>query len=141
MAEIILAAHGKMATEVKRSAEMISGEQPRVHTTEFLQGEGIEQVKEKLEACRKTIPGNEILILVDLFGGTPYNASCAFVMEHQNDGTNYQVVSGLSLPLLLQAVMADEAETAEVLAAEIIETAAETVKRFSSEDIEEEEEL
>lgn len=79
MAEIILAAHGKMATEVKRSAEMISGEQPRVHTTEFLQGEGIEQVKEKLEAYRKTIPGNEILILVDLFGGTPYNASCAFV--------------------------------------------------------------
>ena len=54
MAEIILAAHGKMATEVKRSAEMISGEQPRVHTTEFLQGEGIEQVKEKLEAYRKT---------------------------------------------------------------------------------------
>ncbi len=74
MTGILIATHGNFAPGVLQSASMIFGEQPDVAAVSLLPSEGPEDIRRKMEEAVKTFSAPEqVLILVDLWGGTPFN--------------------------------------------------------------------
>lgn len=137
MAQIILVAHGHLAVEMKNSLEMIFGKNDRFHPVVFDKQDGLESLESKL---RSALEKNDepTLIMADLFCGTPYNASCSIALKETRD---IQVVSGMSLPLVLEAASLIETESINEIACKMQELAGQTVQCFAGELIEEEEEL
>lgn len=119
MTHIIVATHGKFSEEIVNSAAMVYGEDENCHVVTFLPGEGGEHLVEKYNAIIATLPENEpVLFLVDLFGGSPYNAAARVASER---GDNTDIVTGISLPMLLEVL--DAKDSASL--AELVETAKE----------------
>ena len=118
MTHIIVATHGKFSEEIVNSAAMVFGEDENCHVVTFLPGEGGEHLVEKYNAIIATLPENEpILFLVDLFGGSPYNAAARVATGRENT----DIVTGISLPMLLEVL--DAKDSASL--AELVETAKE----------------
>ena len=98
---IILAAHGKLAGEVANSANMVFGQIDKLDTVAFVPGENAEKLKAKYqELIAQYDAAEEILFVVDLFGGSPYNAAFETVMQEDR----MDVITGLSLPMLIDIV-------------------------------------
>lgn len=138
MKQIILVAHGKLALEMKNSAEMIFGTLPDFAAVEFCKEDGLETIKEKIvNAIAPEV--EEVLVFADLFCGTPYNAGCAVCLEQTEK--NFEVLSGMSLPLVLEiASMLSTATSQEIV--EHCKTAAATIVcSFKDQVIDEEEDL
>ena len=98
---IILAAHGKLAGEVANSANMVFGQIDKLDTVAFVPGENAENLKAKYqELIAQYDAAEEILFVVDLFGGSPYNAAFETVMQEDR----MDVITGLSLQMLIDIV-------------------------------------
>ncbi|MGL4694825.1 PTS sugar transporter subunit IIA [Enterococcus larvae] len=137
MVKVILAAHGHLAVEMKNSLEMIFGTNEHFYPVVFEKQDGLESLEKKLKETLDKI-SEPTLIMTDLFCGTPYNASCSIALKEEKD---IQVLSGMSLPLVLEAASLLETESINEIVCKMKELAAQTVQCFSGELIEEEEEL
>lgn len=137
MNKVILVAHGKLAHEMKNSAEMIFGALPDFESVEFLKVEGLDTIQEKISAamCEETA---SYLVLTDLFCGTPYNASCAVALK--NPEREIEVVSGMSLPIVLE-VASMLGNNLQDIVNHATSIPCDTVKAFKQQVIEEEEEF
>lgn len=137
MNKVILVAHGRLAHEMKNSAEMIFGALPDFESVEFLKEEGLDTIQEKISAamCEEKA---SYLVLTDLFCGTPYNASCAVAMK--NPGREIEVVSGMSLPIVLE-VASMLGKSLQDIVNHATSIPCDTVKAFKQQMIEEEEEF
>ncbi|MGA9193124.1 MAG: PTS sugar transporter subunit IIA [Anaerolineales bacterium] len=103
---LVVAAHGKLAGELAKSARMIIGDQFPVGTVELDLDTNLEGLYDAmLAAIDEADKGEGVLVLIDLFGGTPSNAAALCIRQR-----NCAVVSGVSLPMLLEAVMGAENE-------------------------------
>ncbi|MBO1304779.1 PTS mannose/fructose/sorbose family IIA subunit [Enterococcus sp. 669A] len=138
MNKVILVAHGKLAHEMKNSAEMIFGELPDFQSIEFLKEEGLDSVQQKVLAAM-TEPAANYLVLTDLFCGTPYNASCAVAMK--NSQRDIEVVSGMSLPIVLEAASMLQSHSLAEIVKHVTTVAVDTVKSFKDQQVEEEEDF
>lgn len=127
MVGIILASHGEFANGILMSAAMIFGEQENVKAVTLSPNEGPDDLRKKLEDAVATFDDPEqVLILCDLFGGTPFNQSNGLIKEHED---TWAIVTGLNLPMLIEAYASRlSMNTSHEIAAHIIETAKEGVK-------------
>ncbi|MGT2925512.1 PTS sugar transporter subunit IIA [Streptococcus caviae] len=130
MNQVILVAHGRLATEMKKSAEMLFGELTNFHTIEFLETEGLDTISQKIFQKMKAL-NQPTLIFADLFGGTPFNASCALVLKHPE--LELEVVSGMSLPLVLEIAAVIDQQPLKEIASSLPMLANDTVKQFKRE--------
>lgn len=137
MNKVILVAHGKLAHEMKNSAEMIFGALPDFESVEFLKEEGLDTIQEKISEamCEQDA---SYLVLTDLFCGTPYNASCAVAMK--NPDREIEVLSGMSLPIVLEVASMLGSNLQEIVN-HATSIPCDTVKAFKQQVIEEEEEF
>ncbi|WP_386691927.1 PTS system mannose-specific EIIAB component [Lonepinella sp. MS14434] len=118
MTHLIVATHGKFSAEIVNSAAMVFGEDENTHVVTFLPGEGGDDLVAKYQAIIANLPENEpVLFLVDLFGGSPYNAAARVATERANT----DIVTGISLPMLLECLDAKDSSSL----AELVETAKE----------------
>ncbi len=118
MVGIVLASHGDFAKGIKQSGSMVFGEQPDVAAVCLTPTEGPDDFRKKLEKAVKSFSDQEeVLFLVDLWGGTPFNQSNAFCDGHKS----WAIVTGLNLPMLIEAYTArmDETQTAHTIASKI----------------------
>ena len=94
--KLIVSAHGMLAKEVVNSAGMVFGAIDDLDIVTFVPGENAETLKARY---KELIDGykedEEILFLVDLFGGSPYNAAFETVIGQDR----MDVITGLSLPI------------------------------------------
>lgn len=127
MVGIILASHGQFAEGILQSGSMIFGEQENVKAVILKPSEGPDDLRAKLEEAVASFDNqDEVLFLVDLWGGTPFNQSNTLFEEHKD---KWAIVSGLNLPMLIEAYASRfSMESAHEIAAHIIETAKEGVK-------------
>lgn len=100
MVGIIIASHGEFAAGIKQSAEMIFGQQENLATVTFMPNEGPEDLQAKLRQAIETVASDEILFLVDLWGGSPFNQANIL---YEEDPDHRAIVAGLSLPMLIEA--------------------------------------
>ena len=126
MVGIILATHGEFAEGILQSGSMIFGEQENVKAITLHPSDSPESLKERMQEAIATFDNqDEVLFLVDLWGGTPFNQANNLCGEH----SNWAIVAGLNLPMLIEAYSSRfSIETAKEIAAAIIEPAREGVK-------------
>ena len=126
MVGIILATHGEFAEGILQSGSMIFGEQENVKAITLHPSDSPESLKERMQEAIATFDNqDEVLFLVDLWGGTPFNQANNLCGEH----SNWAIVAGLNLPMLIEAYSSRfSMETAKEIAAAIIEPAREGVK-------------
>ena len=133
MVGIILASHGEFAEGIHQSGSMIFGEQANVKPCILKPSEGPQDIRKKMEdAIASFDQQDEILFLVDLWGGTPFNQASALKDGHEN----WAIVTGLNLPMLIEAYASRMSmDTAHEIAMHIAKTAKEGV-RIQPEDLE-----
>src|SRR5512136_547370 len=98
MVGVVLVTHPHLGEEFIRSAEMICGKMPRVLTVSIDTRKEVEELRRGIaEALKKVDEGDGVLILTDMFGGTPSNMSLAFLQENR-----VEVLTGLNLPMMIK---------------------------------------
>ena len=100
MVGIILASHGEFANGILQSGAMIFGDQVDVKAVTLQPSEGPDDLKAKMEAAIATFENqDEVLFLVDLWGGTPFNQANGLIAGHED---KWAIVTGLNLPMLIE---------------------------------------
>jgi PTS system mannose-specific IIA component len=98
MVGVVLVTHPHLGEEFIRSAEMICGKMVRVLPVSIDTRKEVEDLRRGIaEAVKKVEDGDGVLILTDMFGGTPSNMSLAFLQEGK-----VEVLSGLNLPMMIK---------------------------------------
>ena len=114
MIGVVIASHCNLAQEMLRTAELIVGSLQACKTLSMDPQQPVEDMVRHLkEAIKAVDQGQGVLILTDLFGGTPANVSLSFM------GPRVEVVCGMNLPMLIKLAGCREnrslAETAELV--------------------------
>jgi PTS system mannose-specific IIA component len=98
MVGIVIVTHCKLADELVGAAELIVGKIPNCMAVSIDPNDGIDEIGKKVENAIESVDrGEGILILTDLFGGTPSNVSLSFLQDKK-----VEVLSGVNLPMLLK---------------------------------------
>ena len=127
MVGIILASHGDFAKGILQSGEMIFGTQPNVKAVTLQPSEGPDDIRAKMEEAITTFENpDQVLFLVDLWGGTPFNQTSGLINGHED---TWAVVTGLNLPMLIEAFASRMSmESAQEIAAHVYGVAKEGVR-------------
>ncbi|WP_018663096.1 mannose/fructose/sorbose PTS transporter subunit IIA [Heyndrickxia acidiproducens] len=127
MVGIIIASHGEFANGILQSGAMIFGEQENVKAVTLMPSEGPDDVKAKMKAAIASFDNqDEVLFLIDLWGGTPFNQANSLFEEHKD---KWAIVAGMNLPMLIEAYSSRfSMNTAHEIAAHILGAAQEGVK-------------
>lgn len=111
---IIIATHGVAAEQLLKTTEMLIGEQSDVAYIDFVPGENAETIMGKYQALveGQSAHCDQVLFLVDMWGGSPFNAANRF----QEGKNNMDVVAGVNIPMLVNVCMArDDVESLDEL--------------------------
>jgi PTS system mannose-specific IIA component len=121
---IVVVTHGQLATELVNSAEMVVGDLPHFAAVSIGWHEDVDHAREGIQAAIARVGvsagGTEeapadVLVLTDLFGGTPANLAVTFVSEH------VEVITGVNLPMLIRLARPQKAADLPSLAREMWE--------------------
>lgn len=101
MIGILIVTHPKLGEALIDTAEFILGNRPEaVRALSIDINENAEDLRRKITTSIKAVDGNQgVLIMTDMFGGTPSNLSYSLLEEGR-----IEVISGANLPLLIRAV-------------------------------------
>ncbi|MDD4996699.1 MAG: PTS fructose transporter subunit IIA [Syntrophales bacterium] len=98
MVGVLITTHGNLGKELIKAAELIRGSLKGIVHISVDQIKGVEDLKKEISnAIKKLDQGQGVLILTDLFGGTPSNISLSFMKEGK-----VEVITGVNLPMLLK---------------------------------------
>lgn len=126
MVGIIIASHGEFAAGIKQSASMILGETDKLESVVFMPSEGPDDLYRKLQEAIEKLGTEEVLFLVDLWGGSPFNQANRFFEENPETRA---IVAGLNLPMLLEALSEQEdAKKAHDIAGAIVQGSKDQIK-------------
>ena len=94
---VIATSHSRLAEEMLAAAEMIVGPLQNCKAVCFKPAQSVDELIKLMGDSIKTVDqGKGVLILTDLFGGTPANISLSF------QGPGVEVVCGMNLPMLIK---------------------------------------
>jgi PTS system mannose-specific IIA component len=101
MIGIVIVTHSQLGEALIGAAEFIIGSRPEsIESVSIDLSENAEKLREKIARGIKKVKEQEgVIILTDMFGGTPSNLSYSFLEEG-----HIEVLSGVNLPILIQAV-------------------------------------
>ncbi len=100
----VVVTHGKIGEEMVRAALSIIRESRPMVGVSLEQSEDVDRMRRKIaEAIRQTDQGEGVLLLSDMFGGTPSNLCLSFLEEGR-----VEVVSGVNLPMLIKLATLNE---------------------------------
>ena len=115
MIGVVIVAHGQLADAFKEATELIMDAQEGFIAVSVGAQDKADLASEALQkAIRQADQGDGVLILTDMFGGTPSNLSYSFLEEGR-----IEVLSGVNLPVLIQAVNMREKMKLNELAANL----------------------
>ena len=99
MIYIILASHGDLAHGILNSAEVIAGPQKNITSFVLNPGDSIDEFSQKLRHEIKThsTNGDHVLVLTDLFGGSPTNSVIAAMQD-----LKFNCFAGMNLPMVFR---------------------------------------
>jgi PTS system mannose-specific IIA component len=108
MIGIVLVTHGCLAAEFLAALEHVVGPQKQIETIAIGPEDDIEQRRQDiLAAVGKADSGGGVIVLTDMFGGTPSNLAISIM-----NGSNIEVIAGINLPMLIK--LASVRETASL---------------------------
>lgn len=112
MTGIVVIAHGNLARELVKVAAFILEDSEGIFPLDIDPSESPERIRDRIkETLSRADRGQGVLILTDLFGGTPSNFGLIFLEKGK-----VEVVSGVNLPMLIKAFQHRELPPAELAA-------------------------
>lgn len=122
--KIILVSHGSFSKGLYETMEMVLGPQEDLSYVGLYPHQGIDELKENiLKEFKKADEGEEILVLTDLFYGSPFNA----VVQLMKDWDVYHL-TGINVPLLMEILlMRNNGKSAAEICDETLKLAQNTV--------------
>jgi len=111
MIGLVVVTHGQLATELVNAAETIVGDLPQFTAVSIGWHDDTQDAREEIAQAiaRVTKDTQGVLILTDMFGGTPANLAMTFLAQDQ-----VEVITGVNLPMLIK--IANTRETSGLLA-------------------------
>jgi PTS system mannose-specific IIA component len=113
MVGVVVVTHGQLAAELLNAAETIVGDLPRFAAVSIGWHEDTDDAREEIaQAVARVQQGDQgsgVLIVTDMFGGTPSNLAMTFL------GQDVEVITGVNLPMLIKlANLKEQASLIEV---------------------------
>ena len=100
MIGLIIVSHGNLALELKSAMEHILGVQQNIEILSLFPNDDLDKKKDELEKLINEFdPNKGIIILTDMFGGTPSNLAISFLKNKK-----IEVISGANLPMLVKLI-------------------------------------
>ena len=110
MIGVVVVTHGQLATELVNAAETIVGDLPRFTAVSIGWHEDTQDAREEIaQAIARVRQDKGVLILTDMFGGTPSNLAMTFLAQD-----DVEVITGVNLPMLIK--LAGPNEPSDLLA-------------------------
>ena len=98
MLGVVVVTHGQLATELLNAAETIVGDLPGFAAISIGWHDDVEQAREEIgQAISRLETGDGVIVLTDMFGGTPSNLAMSLLEEGR-----VEVVTGVNLPMLIK---------------------------------------
>ncbi len=109
MIGVVVCTHGPLAAALVEAANLIVGEFPAITAVGFNRGDSMEDMMDRLRVAITEVDGGAgVLVLCDMFGGTPSNLSLSFLDDA------VEVVTGVNLPMLLKLYTSRDLPLSEV---------------------------
>ncbi|NKB55757.1 MAG: PTS fructose transporter subunit IIA [Alphaproteobacteria bacterium] len=98
MIGLVLVTHGRLAEEFIAALEHVVGPQMQAATVSIGPEDDMEQRRQDVfEKITEVDEGEGVIVLTDMFGGTPSNLAMSFL-----DNENVEVIAGVNLPMLIK---------------------------------------
>jgi PTS system mannose-specific IIA component len=98
MIGVVVVTHGQLATELLNAAEMIVGDLPQFTAVSIGWHDEMNDARDEIAQAVERVRGEEgVLILTDMFGGTPSNLGMTFLEKNR-----IEVITGVNLPMLIK---------------------------------------
>jgi len=95
---VVVVTHGQLAIELVNAAEMIVGDLPQFTAVSIGWHEDVSDAQEDISQAIERVKGDDgVLVLTDMFGGTPSNLAISVMAE-----TGAEVLAGINLPMLIK---------------------------------------
>jgi PTS system mannose-specific IIA component len=107
---VVVITHGQLATELVNSAEMIVGDLPHFTAVSIGWHDDVNDAREDISQAIDRVRGDGgVLLLTDMFGGTPSNLGMTFLEKDR-----IEVITGVNLPMLIK--LAGKTRSSDLLA-------------------------
>src|SRR6476660_658167 len=117
MIGVVVVTHGQLATELVNAAEMIVGDLPQFTPVSIGWHDDVNDAREDIAQAIERVRGEEgVLVLTDMFGGTPSNLGMTFLEK-----ARVEVITGVNLPMLIKLAAARKAADLLAVAKEMRE--------------------
>jgi PTS system mannose-specific IIA component len=108
----VIVSHGQLAGELLAAAEMIIGSISHITAVSIGWHDDVEAAHNEVErAISRVSQGRGVLLLTDMFGGTPTNIASMFLAEDE-----VEVVTGVNLPMVIKLASQPEEESLAAVA-------------------------
>jgi PTS system mannose-specific IIA component len=98
MIGVVVVTHGQLARELLNAAETIVGDLPRFTAVSIGWHDDTQDAREEIaQAIGRVQQGDGVLVLTDMFGGTPANLAMSFLTPD-----SVEVITGVNLPMLIK---------------------------------------
>jgi len=109
---VVIVTHYRLGEEFLQALRLIVPEAPEFRAVSIDPSQSVEEMRVDIAAALGAADGGDgVLVLTDMFGGTPSNISLSFLDEHQ-----VEVVTGLNLPMLIKLATMPEPDSLPELA-------------------------
>ena len=110
---VVIVTHYRLGEEFLQALRLIVPDAPKFEAVSIDPKQPVAEIRQSIaDALRRADEGEGVLVLTDMFGGTPSNMSLSFLDEHR-----VEVVTGLNLPMLIKLATLREQMPLEELAA------------------------
>jgi PTS system mannose-specific IIA component len=118
MIGVVVVTHGQLATELVNAAEAIIGDLPQFAAVSIGWHDDMEDAREEIRQAIARVQGESgVLLLTDMFGGTPSNLGLTFL-----EPDKVEVVTGVNLPMLIKLTGLRESRDLIAVARELRDT-------------------
>jgi PTS system mannose-specific IIA component len=119
----VVVSHGQVATELVAAAEAVVGDVSHVTAVSIGWHDDVEMAKDEIARAIDTVStGSGVLLLTDMFGGTPTNIAAMFLKEDE-----VELVTGVNLPMVIKLASTGGGLTLRELAKEVEEQGREAI--------------
>ncbi len=123
----VIISHGQVANELVAAAEAVVGDVTDLAAVSIGWHDDVEMAQNEIRRAIKTVSsGAGVLLLTDMFGGTPTNIAAMFLKDSE-----VEIVTGVNLPMVIKVASSNREMTLQQLAKEVEEQGKEAICRAS----------
>ncbi|MFM9905273.1 MAG: PTS sugar transporter subunit IIA [Pyrinomonadaceae bacterium] len=124
----VIVSHGQLANELVAAAEAVVGDLSHITAVSIGWHDDVEMAKDEIKrAIDEVSSGAGVLVLTDMFGGTPTNISAMFL-----DSDQVEIVTGVNLPMVIKLASLNKEISLEELAKEVEDQGKDAICRAST---------